>query len=237
MASEVLAAKFTWASERHLRIEFGPADSLPTHTRVRRVAAALERARVRGLVGITPAYATILLEFDLDRLDEKRTVAAARRAIASSGESTTEAPPRVVDIPVCYEGPCAPDAEDVARVHNLNVKELVRLHAEPLYLVQFVGFAPGFGYLSGLPRQLATPRLPSPRVRVPVGSVGIAGEQTGVYATPAAGGWRLIGRTPLVMFDAQRESPALLSAGDRVRFAPISAAEFEAQTRGGRDHA
>ena len=87
-------------------------------------------------------------------------------------------------------------------MHDIDVNTLIRLHSEPLYLVQFIGFAPGFGYLSGLPRQLATPRLPSPRVRVPVGSVGIADEQTGIYATPGAGGWRLIGRTPLVMFDA-----------------------------------
>ena len=117
------------------------------------------------------------------------------------------------------------------------MSELIRLHAEPLYVVHFIGFAPGFGYLDGLPRELATPRLPSPRVRVPVGSVGIAGDQTGIYATPAAGGWRLIGRTPLVMFDARREQPSLLTAGDRVRFRPISLAEFRTQARGLRDDA
>jgi KipI family sensor histidine kinase inhibitor len=225
-------AQFTWASERHLRLALGQADSPQAHACVRRATVALERAGLRGLVGITPAYATILLESDLGQLDVERTVAAVRRAITESIEIAAEARPHAVNIPVCYEGHCAPDAADVARMHDIDVDELIRRHSEPLYLVQFIGFAPGFGYLSGLPRQIATPRLPSPRVRVPVGSVGIAEEQTGVYATPGAGGWRLIGRTPLVMFDARRESPALLAPGDRVRFMPISPSEFEAQWRG-----
>jgi inhibitor of KinA len=233
VANEDYGAQLTWASERHLRLWLGPEDSPQTHLRLRRAAVALERARLPGLVGITPAYATILLEFDLEHLDEQRSVDAVRRTIAESVEDPAEAPPRVVDIPVCYEGPCAPDGADVARLHGLNASELVRLHSERLYVVRFIGFAPGFGYLDGLPRQLATPRLPTPRVHVPVGSVGIAGEQTGIYATPAAGGWRLIGRTPLVMFDARRAPPALLAAGDRVRFIPISLAEFQAQAGGG----
>jgi inhibitor of KinA len=225
-------AQLTWASERHVRLWLGPADDPRTHIRLRRAAAALERARLPGLIGITPAYATLLLEFDLGQLDEQRVIGAVRRAIAKSVEVSAEAAPRVVAIPVCYAGPCAPDAEDVARLHGLDASALIRLHAEPLYEVHFIGFAPGFGYLGGLPPQLATPRLPTPRVRVPVGSVGIAGAQTGIYATPAAGGWRLIGRTPLVMFDARRKQPSLLTAGDRVRFVPISLAEFQAQARG-----
>ena len=104
---------------------------------------------------------------------------------------------------------------------------MIRLHAEADYEVAFIGFTPGFPYLNGLPRQLATPRLPSPRVRVPIGSVGIAGEQTGIYPHPTPGGWRLIGRTPLRLFDTSRPAPSLLSMADRLRFVPISEREFD----------
>ncbi|MBI5863226.1 MAG: 5-oxoprolinase subunit PxpB [Planctomycetes bacterium] len=215
-----------------MRLALGEAGSPQTQDRVRRATAALEAAGLPGLVGVTPAYATILLEFDLNGLNAERSVVAVRRALSASVEQRAETQTRIVEIPVCYEGPCAPDAPEVARMHGIGLPTLARLHAAPTYRVAFIGFAPGFGYLSGLPPQIATPRLPSPRVRVPVGSVAIAGEQTGIYATPGAGGWRLIGRTPLVMFDARRTPPARLAAGDLVRFMPISLAEFEAQMRG-----
>lgn len=226
----------TWASERHLRVCFGAADSEGTQARVRQAVAALEQARVPGLLDITPAYSTILLEFALGKLDDQRAMDAVRDALAHSVKTPAPTSPHVIQIPVCYETPCAPDVEAVARFHGLDVPTLIRLHTQPLYVVQFIGFVPGFGYLSGLPSELATPRLATPRVRVPAGSVGIAEQQTGVYPTATAGGWRLIGRIPMVMFDARREKPSLLAAGDRVRFVAIGMAEFDAQMRGERDH-
>jgi inhibitor of KinA len=225
-------AELTWASERHLRLCFRGADSERIHSRVRQSVAALQQERVPGLIDLTPAYSTILLEFDLEHFDEERAVAAVRQALAHAVETPALSSTPVIEIPVCYEVPCAPDAEDVARIHGIDVSTLIHLHTQPLYIVQFIGFAPGFGYLGGLPSQLATPRLATPRVRVPAGSVGIAEQQTGIYPTSTAGGWRLIGRTPLVMFDAGREKPSLLAAGDRVRFVPIDLATFNSQWRG-----
>ncbi|MEP0847066.1 MAG: 5-oxoprolinase subunit PxpB [Phycisphaerae bacterium] len=218
--------RWNWASERHLRISLPAADAERAQARVRRALAALERGRPPGLVEITPAYGTLLLEFDLRTLDEERALAETRRVLSRADDVPDAAPRSVIEIPICYEPPCAPDAEDVARLHGLDVRDVARLHAEPGYVVHFIGFAPGFAYLGGLPKQLATPRLQTPRVRVPAGSVGIAGEQTGIYPRASPGGWRLIGRTPLVMFDARREKPSLLTVGDRVRFRPVHLTEF-----------
>lgn len=220
--------QWKWVSERHLRLSFGATEVEQTHARVRAAFAALEWARPHGLVDATPAYSTLLLEFDPSTLDEERALDETRRALACAGEIADAAQRPVIEIPVCYEPPCAPDADEIARIHGFDVRDVARQHAEPEYVVHFVGFAPGFAYLGGLPKRLATPRLDAPRVRVPAGSVGIAGDQTGIYPRAMPGGWRLIGRTPLVMFDASRREPSLLTAGDRVRFRPISLAEFRA---------
>lgn len=224
--------KWKWVSDRHLRLSFAATDAERAQARVRSALAALKRARPQGLVDATPAYFTLLLEFDLRTLDEEQALEETRHALASFADAPEAAAGPLIEIPVCYDPPCAPDAEDLARIHGLDVRDVARLHAEPEYVVHFIGFAPGFAYLGGLPKPLATPRLDAPRVRVPAGSVGIAGDQTGIYARESPGGWRLVGRTPQVMFDAQRERPSLLTAGDRVRFRPISLAEFRALSAG-----
>ncbi len=135
---------------------------------------------------------------------------------------SAEDAPRLVEIPVCYGSEYGPDLEDVAALHELTSAEVIRRHSAPPYRVQFLGFLPGFAYLSGLPPGLETPRRDTPRLSVPAGAVGIGGAQTGVYPLESPGGWQIIGRTPLILFDLNREPPALLRAGDRVRFVPIS---------------
>ncbi len=138
--------------------------------------------------------------------------------------------PTLVEIPVCYGGQFGADLEGVARHAGLPAAEVIRLHAQAEYVVAMVGFAPGFPYLAGMHEQLAAPRKTQPRALVPAGSVGIAGGQTGIYSIPTPGGWQLIGRTPRRLFHPQQENPSLLRAGDRVRFVPISAAEFDQQS-------
>jgi inhibitor of KinA len=133
----------------------------------------------------------------------------------------------VVEIPVCYEGDFGPDMADVVAHTGRSSNEIVRLHAGANYLVQCVGFTPGFPFLSGLPRELATPRRPTPRTQVPAGSVAIGGRQTGIYPLASPGGWNLIGRTPLRLFDSASPSPVFLQVGDRVRFRAISSVEFD----------
>jgi inhibitor of KinA len=132
-----------------------------------------------------------------------------------------------VEIPVCYGGDFGPDLDLVASHAQLTPAEVIARHAAPEYLVYMVGFAPGFPYLGGLDAGLATPRRTQPRPLVPAGAVGIAGAQTGIYSLPTPGGWQLIGRTPRRLFDPGRNQPSLLQAGDRLRFVPISEAEFQ----------
>ncbi|HBS6855669.1 TPA: 5-oxoprolinase subunit PxpB [Klebsiella pneumoniae] len=127
---------------------------------------------------------------------------------------------REISIPVIYGGEAGPDLGDVARHSGLSEKQVVELHSSVEYMVWFLGFQPGFPYFGGLPEQLAMPRRAEPRVLVPAGSVGIGGSQTGIYPLATPGGWQLLGRTPLALFDPKREEPVLLRSGDRVRFVP-----------------
>jgi KipI family sensor histidine kinase inhibitor len=209
----------TWVGDRVLRVSFAEGISDEGLARVRAAASALERASVPALVDVTPAYATVLLTFDLAALRPEAAEAGVVRAIAGASDAATF-PERLVEIPVRYGGEDGPDLEDVARVRGLSPADVVRLHHEAEYRVAFLGFSPGFPYLVGLPEALATPRLPRPRVRVPAGSVAIAGRQAGVYPQETPGGWRILGRTELRLFDPAREPPSLLSGGDRVRFVP-----------------
>lgn len=139
----------------------------------------------------------------------------------AASDDVPEPENRFVEIPVCYGGAFGPDLDDVARHTGLSPERVVELHASVQYRVYFVGFSPGFPYLGDMPAELATPRLPSPRKRVAAGSVAIGGSQTGIYSIESPGGWRLIGRTALPLFDANAKPPALLQMGDRVRFVPV----------------
>jgi len=139
--------------------------------------------------------------------------------------------PRKVEIPVCYGGDYGPDLNDVSSIHGMTPEQVIALHSSSSYLVYFLGFVPGFAYLGGLPEALVTPRLATPRRKVPPGSVGIAGSQTGVYPFATPGGWRLLGRTPVSVFRPDRTELSLLSIGDRVRFTPISLEQFAALER------
>jgi inhibitor of KinA len=133
----------------------------------------------------------------------------------------------VVDIPVCYGGEYGPDLDALAELRGLHAADVIELHASAEYTASFIGFVPGFAYLSGLPEQIGAPRLTAPRQKVPPGSVGIAGSQTGVYPFATPGGWRLIARTPVKMFDPTAHPVSRIQLGDKVRFQPISAEEFE----------
>jgi inhibitor of KinA len=136
--------------------------------------------------------------------------------------------PRQMEVPVCYGGEYGPDLCDVSAMHGLSPDEIINLHVSATYIVYFLGFVPGFAYLGGLPESLVTPRLDTPRTKVPAGSVGIGGNQTGVYPFATPGGWRLLGRTPISMFRRDRDDMSFLSIGDRVRFIPISRERFAA---------
>jgi KipI family sensor histidine kinase inhibitor len=168
-----------------------------------------------------PAHATVLVPFDPLAVDALAAAELVRDAVrAVTGRSDSDAAGDAIEIPVRYGGPDGPDLEEVAERHGMSPADVIELHAGARYHVLFLGFAPGFAYLGGLPDAIATPRRPSPRERVPAGSVGIAGQQTGVYPLSMPGGWNLIGRTDAVLFDPLRPDPALLKPGASVRFVP-----------------
>jgi inhibitor of KinA len=199
------------ASDRSLLVRFGAEISPSVHRQVR---AFLRAFRAPGVTNLHPAYASVLISFDPLRT----THAELEQAVHAAAAPAPETPARLIEIPVCYGGEFGPDLDDVAAHNHLTPSQVIDLHSSAEYLVYFLGFSPGFPYLGGMPEQLATPRLPSPRKHVPAGSVAIGGPQTGIYPLASPGGWRIIGRTDLELFDPDRRPPTLLETGDRVRF-------------------
>ena len=200
----------------------------------------LEAAQIPGAIEIAPAYTTVAIFYDPVRaVDAGAPVdnivgwieQRIREALSESEETRAdETKQSVIEIPVCYETEFGLDLEHVAKQAGIHWKEVVDLHCGAEYRVHCVGFTPGFPFLGGLPHKLATPRRDVPRKEIPAGSVGIGGAQTGIYPIKSPGGWNIIGRTPLRLFDPQKNPPALLRAGDRVRFRSIRREEFEGST-------
>ena len=204
----------------------------------------LREAAVPGVVELASAYTSVAVFFDpvavakaSGRPDEMfdwlttqiREVINGARGRRRARAARSDA--RLVEIPVCYVPEFAPDLDDVARRAGLSTKEVVDLHTRAEYRVACIGFVPGFLFLAGLPKKLATPRRATPRKEIPPGSVGIGGAQTGIYPLRSPGGWNLIGCTPLKLFDPEKDPPTLLRAGDRVRFRAVARDEFESLKR------
>jgi KipI family sensor histidine kinase inhibitor len=204
---------------------FGERISLDSHGQVTKLLRLLEAEPVDGVRNLHPSYCSLLVTFDALRLSHEELKSALGGYLDRMGDLPLPEP-RLVEIPVSYGGEYGPDLNDVAELHGISAERVFQLHAATEYVVYFLGFVPGLAYLGELPDLLVTPRLATPRRSVVPGSVGIAGRQTGVYPFSTPGGWRLIGRTPLAMFQA--DSGSLLQIGDRVRFVPISPGEFAA---------
>jgi inhibitor of KinA len=224
-------ARFQPASDQSLLVYFGQQITLGAHQRVRKLLGLLEREPIAGVRNLNPAYCSILVSFDALQLNH-RELEEILRGYIDRLDAMQVPTGRELQIPVRYGGPFGPDLDKVASLHGFTPGQVIELHASVTYIVYFLGFVPGFAYLGELPEALATPRLDSPRRNTPPGSVGIAGNQTGVYPFATPGGWRLIGRTPIAMFRADREAMSFLSIGDRVRFTPISAEQFAEMERG-----
>jgi inhibitor of KinA len=214
------------ASDSSLLVEFGHAISPEFYEPVLTLFRALLAERDSRIRNLHPAYASLLIDFDPLQITHKELAAHVGKLIELV-PSTSHTAGHTITIPVCYDPEFGLDLGDVAAHNSLSVEDVIRLHTSASYLVYFLGFSPGFAYLGGLPAKLRTPRLASPRSRVAAGSVGIAGDQTGVYPVDSAGGWRLIGRTPLRMFDASASSPTLLQAGESVRFQAIDRLSYD----------
>lgn len=223
--------RFAPLGDRALVATLGERADDETFARVRAALAQLAgshpavRDVVAGYTSVTVHYepAAVLTH----RLAPHATLARELEALLAGAAGGPPLAPRVVEIPVCYERELAPDLADVAAHTGLEPAAVIGLHTGATYTVRMIGFLPGFPYLAGLDPRLATPRRAEPRTRVPAGSVGIGGAQTGVYPLASPGGWRLIGRTPLRLFDPRRERAALLAVGDRLRFRAVDRAEYD----------
>ena len=214
-------AKKSRAKARPLQSGF----TIQTNEQIRKLLHLLDAEPIAGVRNLHPAYCSLLIKFDPLRWRHEKLKQELRKYLVRL-DRVRLPEPRHVEIPVCYGGEFGPDLEDVASMHGISPERVIELHTSATYLVYFLGFTPGFAYLGELPPELVTPRLPSPRRRVPAGSVGIAANQTGVYPFETPGGWRLLGRTPVSMFRTDRDGLSLLSIGDRVRFAPVSREQF-----------
>ncbi len=207
---------FRYASDQSLLVYLGEKIDLETHRRVLKLLRLLEAEPIPGVRNLHPGYTSILIVFDpLDQ--EHKNIEHTVATLLSRLDDVQLPAPRTVGIPVIYDGP---DLADVAQIHSMTEQRVIELHSQAIYTVYCLGFVPGFAYLGGLPPELATPRLDSPRKRVPKGSVAIGGTQTGVYPFETPGGWRLIGRTPLEIFDPETPELSKVRIGDQVRFLP-----------------
>jgi inhibitor of KinA len=214
-------------------LEFGTAISPATHSAIAAFSNYLGQHPFVGLREFVPAFTTLTVSYDPwlvsengQHLPYERVTAALQQMLPAAQAAAVTSNAATVEIPVCYGGVSGPDLEFVAEYAGLSTEEVIARHSAPDYLVHMIGFAPGFPYLGGLDARLATPRKAQPRALVPAGTVGLAGAQTGIYSLPTPGGWQLIGRTPLRLFNPEWEQPSRLQAGQHLRFVPISEAEF-----------
>jgi len=222
------AASDAWfqpASDQSLLVYLGREITLETHERLIKLLRLLERDPIPGVSDLHPAYCSLLINFDLLRWNHDELKMAVRSYLERLDKEYLSEP-RQIEIPVSYGGDFGPDLDDVCIALRMSAEQVIALHSSVEYVVFFLGFVPGFAYLGALPKSLHMPRLSSPRRTVAPGSVGIAGNQTGVYPFATPGGWRLIGRTPLSMFRGGPNASSLLSIGDRVRFVPVPSERF-----------
>ena len=211
-------------------VEFSEELDLEVNALIQQLAVVVHGRALPWMHDVVPALGGLALHFDPDHPELRGEPLQAAAALVAEClkkiDPKREAAPRTVEVPVCYEPEFAPDIEEVAKSRKLAAEQVAELHAAGDYRVLMIGFAPGHAYMGGLDRKLAVPRRAAPRAVVAAGSVAIANDQTVVYPYAISGGWNVIGRTPLAVFDASRQEPSLFAPGDRVRFRAISGEEF-----------
>lgn len=213
--------------DRALIVEFSNIINPGVNRRVHALHRTVSKAKLLGVGECVPTYRSLLITYDSTQLGYEELVQKIKDLEKTLKIHTSKRKARRAKIPVVYGGDYGPDLARVSSSHNLKENEVARIHSEHEYTVYMIGFVAGFPYLGELPEEIATPRLESPRTRVPEGSVGIAEKQTGIYPREAPGGWQIIGRTPVKLFDLSWHPPALLEPGDNVKFDPISNAKFK----------
>lgn len=218
--------KFLTAGDSAIVMEFGDTIEKEINARIAAVVENLKKKKIDGILDILPTYRSILINYDPVKISYGEMVETLKGlSKADSNKQSDEV--RLIEIPTLYGGEYGPDIDFVAKNAKLSKDEVIKIHSGTDYLVYMMGFIPGFTYLGGLDEKIATPRLKSPRLKIDPGSVGIAGSQTGMYPLESPGGWQLIGRTPLKLFDDTKEPPVFIQAGDYIRYVPIDQKEYD----------
>jgi inhibitor of KinA len=223
-------ARYLPAGDRALSVEFGSTISEDLNQRVLQFDNLLRKACLPGIVETVPSYRALLVYYDPLVIEYEDLVEQLRRWEVEIAPQVVE-PPRLVEIPCCYDPELGFDLMAVGTQHGLTAQDVIRIHSSAHYITYFIGFAPGFPYLGGLPEEIFTPRLVRPRDKIPAGSVGIGGGQCTIYSVESPGGFWILGRTPLRLYDPSASQPVLLRAGDRIRFHPVDRAEYEQMYR------
>ena len=209
-----------------ISIDFGQVIDPKINRHIRQTIERIQELHLEGIIELVPTYCALLLQYDAMLYSYSDICNLMEPLLEPSATDDANERVTVIEIPTVYGGEFGPDLGFVASHNNLSEDEVVSIHSGTDYLVYMLGFIPGFTYLGGMDPRIATPRLSSPRTLIPAGSVGIAGAQTGTYPSDSPGGWQIIGRTPVTMYDMSKEQAALLSAGDYVRYVPIDEAEY-----------
>lgn len=207
-------------------ISFGDVICPTINRKIQHVIETIHDMKDPAIYELIPAYTSLMIQYDALAYSYTELKSKLEPVLSINIDISEEDRVTVVEIPTLYGGDYGPDLSSVASYHNMSEHDVIKIHSGTDYLVYMLGFIPGFAYLGGMNPCIATPRLQAPRQSIPAGSVGIAGEQTGIYPSQSPGGWQIIGRTPVVMYDLERESPSLLSAGQYVRYIPIDEETF-----------
>ena len=212
--------------DRAISIDFGQVIDPTINRHIRQTIERIKELQLDGIIELVPTYCALLVEYDAMLYSYSEICNIIEPTLEEGMTDTTNELVTVVEVPTVYGGDFGPDLSFVASHNHLSEDEVISIHSGTDYLVYMLGFIPGFTYLGGMDPRIATPRLSSPRTLIPAGSVGIAGEQTGTYPSDSPGGWQIIGRTPVTMYDMSKAQAALLNAGDYVRYVPIDESEF-----------
>lgn len=221
-----MQTRYLLAGDKSIVVEFGDKIDEKINRKVTQLMFNIQKSELNEVIyEMIPTYRSLMINYNPLKVDFDKFIDNIKK-LEENMKDIKDSEKNIVKIPVLYGGEHGPDIETVASHNSLSTEEVIKIHSEKEYLVYMLGFTPGFPYLGGMDERIETPRLKTPRVRIPAGSVGIAGKQTGAYPICSPGGWQLIGRTPIKLYNTKSENPILLKAGDYVKFIPISEEEY-----------
>lgn len=221
------SVKFLFSGDSALVLEFGNEISVDINKKIRKTMDNIKKENMSEIIELVPTYCSLLINYDTLKIDYKSLVEKLKIILNNENETVEDEEINLIEIPTLYNDEFGPDLSYVAEYNEISKEEVIRIHTGTDYLVYMLGFMPGFTYLGGMSEKIATPRLETPRLKIYPGSVGIAGKQTGMYPSMSPGGWRIIGRTPLKLYDPDSDTPVYITAGDYIRYVSITKEEYD----------